>query len=296
MHVLIVGHKGQLGTELMHCLETGRNELGTIPDVYRGVKVTGADIDTLDITCQGAVLRFVEACQPDAIINCAAYTNVDGCESHEQDAFLANAIGPRNLAIAAEAVHAKLLHVSTDYVFDGTESSPRNEYDLPHPVSVYGKTKFLGETYVREFCKRWFIVRTAWLYGYYGKNFVKSIMKKCMDTGTATVVNDQFGNPTNAADLAYHLLKILATEEYGVYHCTGNGECSWYDFAKEIVRLSGIQATVLPCSSDVYQSPTKRPAYSALNHMMLKATVGDEMRPWQEALKCYFAHLQEESR
>lgn len=290
---MIVGHKGQLGTELCRQLESGISELGPIPAVYYGAKLCCVDIDTLDITDKNAVRTYVADCKPELILNCAAYTNVDGCESHEEEAFRANAIGPRNLAMAAEAVGAKLLHVSTDYVFEGTQPAPRCEYDIPHPISVYGKTKLAGEKYLKAFCSRWFVVRTAWLYGYYGKNFVKAILKKARETGQITVVNDQLGNPTNAADLAYHILKIAATEEYGVYHCTGKGECSWYEFASEIVRLSDLAATVTPCSSDDYPSPTKRPAHSALAHVMLCANVGDEMRPWQDALKYYMSHREE---
>ena len=290
MNVLLIGHRGQLGAELLRCLELGYSELGPIPAAYRGAEVIGADIDTLDMTDREAVLSFVREHRPDVIVNCAAYTNVDGCESHQDEAFLANAFGPRNLAIAAEETGAKLLHVSTDYVFDGIEPTPRSEYDLPNPISVYGKTKLLGETYVQAFCRKWFIVRTAWLYGYDGKNFVKAILKKAAETGHVTVVNDQFGNPTNAADLAHHILKIAATEEYGIYHCTGGGQCSWFAFAQKIVELSGIDARVFPCASSEYPSPTKRPAYSALEHRMLRCTVGDEMRDWLEALAYYMEH------
>ena len=190
-------------------------------------------------------------------------------------------------AIAAERVGAKLMHISTDYVFSGEGTRPWREYDQPCPVSVYGKTKLAGEQFVQTFSSRHFIVRTAWLYGYHGKNFVKAILKKARAEGKVTVVNDQRGNPTNAADLAYHMLKIAATEEFGVYHCTGNGECSWFDFASEILRLADFGAEALPCSSTEYPSPTKRPAYSSLDHMMLRATVGDEMRPWQGALESF---------
>ena len=222
------------------------------------------------------------------VINCAAYTNVDGCESHQDDAFRVNGIGSRNLAIACENVGAKLVHVSTDYVFKGDEATPRREYDVTNPVSVYGKTKNAGEEFVRQFCKKHFIVRTAWLYGYYGKNFVKTMVRLCNERGGATVVNDQHGNPTNAADLSHHLLKIAASEEYGTYHCTNNGECTWFEFAAEIARLAGFEGAMKPCTSDEYPTPTKRPAYSSLDNMMLRVTVGDEMRTWQDAIAAYF--------
>lgn len=287
MKIMITGCYGQLGRELKKIIESGYSELGAIPDVYRAAELDCIDIDTLDIADKAAVLSYVRECAPQLIINCAAYTNVDGCETHEDDAFKANAIGPRNLALAAESIGAKLLHVSTDYVFPGTDSSPRREYDIPYPVSVYGKTKLAGENAVRESCKKYFIVRTAWLYGYKGKNFVRTMQRVGREKSAITVVNDQRGNPTNAVDLAHHILKIATSEEYGVYHVTGNGECSWYDFACKIIEYSGIDAKVTPCTTAEYNSPTKRPEYSSLDHMMLRLTVGDEMRPWEEALRCF---------
>ena len=232
--------------------------------------------------------------EPDVIINCAAYTNVDGCESHTEDAFKVNALGPRNLAIAAQKVGAKLVHVSTDYVFSGKENGgvPLDESALPAPVSAYGRTKLLGEQYVRQFCPRSFVVRTAWLYSHTGKNFVFTMVNAGRKLGALTVVNDQLGNPTNAADLAHHLLKLAVSSEYGTYHCTGEGVCSWYDFACEIIRLSGVKATVAPCTSAEYAAAhpdaASRPAWSALENRMLACTVGNEMRPWQEALTEFF--------
>lgn len=282
---MIIGCNGQLGTELAAQLTSGLSELGAIPQIYRGISLTCLDVPQIDITNLETTIELVEQAHPEVIFNCAAYTNVDACETHEDDAYRVNALGARNLAIAAERVGAKLLHVSTDYVFSGDGTRPYREYDQPCPVSVYGKTKLAGERFVEAFSSRYFIVRTAWLYGYHGKNFVKAILNKARAEGKVTVVSDQRGNPTNAADLAYHMLKIAASEEYGVYHCTGNGECSWFEFAEEILRLAGFGATALPCTSAEYPSPTKRPAYSSLDHMMLRATVGDEMRPWQEAIR-----------
>jgi len=295
MKVLVIGHRGQLGTELLHCLKNGRSEIGSLPACFRGAEIEGVDIDTLDIADKAACEAYLFASKPDVVINCAAYTNVDGCESHPEEAYQGNAIGARNLAIAAEQINAKLIHLSTDYVFCGDEPSPRREYDRTNPVSVYGKTKLAGEEFVKSFCSRWFIVRTAWLYGYYGKNFVKTIVKKARETGQLRVVNDQFGCPTSATDLAHQIFKIAATDGYGVYHCTGNGQCSWFDFAQKIVTLAGIDAVVSPCASDDYPSPTKRPAYSVLDHMMLRITVGDDMRNWEIALEDYFTKWKEET-
>lgn len=292
MKILISGANGQLGTELRRVLEQGKSELGLLPYELLGAEVASYDVDTLDITKQTSCRRVLTTEKPDVVINCSAYTNVDGCESDQDAAFAVNAIGPRNLAICCEEIGAKLLHISTDYVFAGTEPAPRSEFDAPDPISMYGKTKLLGESYVREFCSRYFILRTAWLYGYAGKNFVKTMLRVGAEKGAVTVVDDQLGNPTNAADLAHHILKLAATSEYGVYHCTGEGSCSWYEFTKEIMALSGTNATVTPCTSEEYAAANpaaaRRPAYSALDNRMLRGTVGDEMRPWKEALACFF--------
>lgn len=296
MKVLVIGSNGQLGTELCKQLSSGISELGAIPAVYKDVEVFSADIPEIDITNQNSTIAYIEARTVDIVFNCAAYTNVDGCELHEDDAFRVNAIGARNLAIACERTKAKLLHVSTDYVFPGNGIRPYREDDQPNPISAYGRTKLAGEQNIIQFCSRWFIIRTAWLYGYYGRNFVKAILNKALSTGKVTVVNDQRGNPTNAADLAYHMLKIAVTTEYGIYHCTGTGECSWFDFAKSIVTQAQIAAEVVPCTSDDYPSPTKRPAYSSLEHMMLRLTVGDEMRSWEDALRCYIDNLEQQSK
>lgn len=289
---MITGSNGQLGRELAKNLANGYTELGPIPEELQGAQVVCVDVDEMDITNYDAVVDLVEELSLDVIFNCAAYTNVNGCETDSDTAFRVNALGARNLAMAAERFGAKLIHVSTDYVFSGEGNTPRSEWDLCDPQSVYGKTKYLGEQYVRDFCKRYFIVRTAWLYGYEGNNFVKTIMRIAREKGSATVVNDQFGNPTNAADLAHHLLKLAVTEQYGLYHCTGTGECSWYDFACKIVEYAGIPATVSPCTTAEYPTPAKRPAYSSLDNRMLRNTVGDEMRPWEEALRYFITHLE----
>jgi len=288
MKILITGAAGMLGTQVVCDLQRGYTELGTIPQSFVGAQLLLADLAELDITDKASCEKYMAENRPDVVINCAAYTNVDGCESHQEDAFKVNAIGARNLAIACENIGAKLVHVSTDYVFKGDEPTPRREYDITNPISVYGKTKNVGEEFVRRYCTKSFIVRTAWLYGYFGKNFVKTMVRLCNERGGASVVNDQHGNPTNAADLSHHLLKIADSEEYGTYHCTGNGECTWYEFAREIARLAGFEGVMKPCTSDEFPTPTKRPAYSSLDNMMLRVTVGDEMRHWKDALAAYF--------
>lgn len=292
--VLITGCKGQLGTEIQKQLRLGYSEIGSIPESLKHAEIVPIDLDTLDLSKLSEVKEYVRNVNPDIIINCAAFTNVDGCETNHDTAFQANALGPRNLALAAEECGAKLVHVSTDYVFDGKDNGqvPRDESDRPNPISAYGSTKLAGEEFVRAFCSRYFIVRTAWLYSYYGKNFVKTIVTAAKKTGALEVVNDQCGNPTNAADLAHELLQLADTAEYGLYHCTGEGICSWYDFASEIVKDAGIDATVAPISTEGYKQKhpqsADRPAWSALDNRMLRCTIGNEMRDWRTALEEFF--------
>lgn len=287
MKLLITGGKGQLGCELKSIIDRNSGHIGKLDHRYTDSECKFIDHHELDITNYSEVISYVGFFKPDVIINCAAYTNVDGCENDKDAAFKVNAIGPRNLAIACEKYGIKLLHISTDYVFNGEGTVPFKEYDIPQPVSVYGKTKLLGEQYVRENCSCYFIIRTAWLYGQWGKNFVYTIMKAAKEKGHLDVVDDQRGNPTYAEDLAYHMLKVILTDEYGIYHCTGTGECSWYDFACKIVEYSGIDCIVSPTTSDKINRAAKRPAYSSLDNMMLRVTSGDEMRPWQEALQSF---------
>ncbi len=297
MKILITGAKGQLGSELMKCFERGYSELGKPEILKLNNEVTGIDADELDITNNEAVKNLFKEKKFDAVINCAAYTNVDGCEENRELALNVNAIGARNLAEASEHSGAKLIHISTDYVFSGKSEIPRVEWDKCDPVSIYGNTKLLGEKYVMNFCGKYFIVRTAWLYGYNGKNFVKTILKAAKKNKKVKVVNDQKGNPTNAADLAHHLLKLLTTEDYGVFHGTGNGECSWFEFAEKIVEYSGIDAKVIPCSTKEYAmeypKTADRPKFSSLENMMFRITVGDEFRNWEEALKYFIGNYKD---
>jgi dTDP-4-dehydrorhamnose reductase len=291
MKILITGAKGQLGNELISIIKSGQAEIGKISDDVKKAEVIALDIDELDITNFNQVKEKVNEIRPDVVINCAAATNVDECESNEDFAFRVNSLGPKNLAVACEAVNSKLVQVSTDYVFSGTGNKALREYDSTNPYSVYGKTKLLGEKYVQQFSSKYFIVRTAWLYGSVGHNFVYTMLKLAKEKDRITVVNDQRGNPTSANDLAYHILKLIKTEEYGVYHCTGNGECTWYDFAKTIIELSGQKCEIKPCTSEEYKTPAKRPKYSSLDNMMLRNTVGDEMRDWKDAIQSFIRNL-----
>jgi len=291
MKILITGSKGQLGNELQEIIKSGRAEIDKVSDIIKESEVIALDVDELDITNLEQVKKKMNNLKPDVVINCAAATNVDGCEINEDFAFKVNSIGPRNLAIVSAEIGAKLVQVSTDYIFSGASDKPLTEYDLTGPYSVYGKTKLLGENYVRGFCSKYFIVRTAWLYGYVGHNFVYTMRKLGKEKDNINAVNDQMGNPTHANDLAYHILKLIQTEEYGIYNCTGKGECTWYDFAKMIIELSGEKCEVKPCTSEEYKTPAKRPEYSSLDNMMLRCTVGDEMRDWQDAIKSFINKL-----
>lgn len=294
MNILITGCNGQLGRTLTELLSRRGDE--AVPERFRKACVTGVDVGELDISDAEAVRHFFAGNTFDLILNCAAMTNVDDCETNHETAMRVNAVGARNLALAANASGGKILHVSTDYVFSGDSNSnrPYAEWDACTPNTVYGKSKLLGEQYVREACARSFIVRTAWLYGLSGNNFVKTIIKNAKEKGKLTVVDDQKGNPTNAADLALHILKIAATDYYGIYHCTGNGICSWYEFACEIVRLSGIPCDISPCATAEFPRPAPRPSWSALEHLMLRCTVGDEMRHWKDALKDFITTLKKD--
>jgi dTDP-4-dehydrorhamnose reductase len=291
MNILITGANGQLGTTLREMLAKMQCPLGEIPAAYQGAHLSCADVDTLDIADQDAVQTWVERERPDLILNCAAMTNVDGCETDRESAFAANCTGVANLAAAAQSVGAKLVHVSTDYVFAGDATTPYCEQDATAPKTVYGESKLAGEKEAIALCEKTFVVRTSWLYGLVGHNFVKTMRRLGRERDAITVVNDQRGNPTNAVDLAYHMLLLGVTEHYGVYHCTGEGECSWWEFACEIMRLSGLACTVKPCTSEEYPSKTPRPKYSSLRNLHLEQTVGNSMRPWQDALVEYIGQL-----
>lgn len=295
MKILITGCRGQLGTELQHQLSAEGCAIGPLPERLRKATVIPVDVDELDITDREATINYIRRHQPDTVINCAAFTNVDGCETARDAAFKVNAIGPRNLALACEKVNARLIHISTDYVFPAppTAASHWTSAPCPRRFRPTARRSCWG-TVCRALCRRHFIVRTAWLYSSYGKNFVKTMIRLGRTHDKITVVNDQLGNPTNAVDLAYHILKLAVSHDYGIYHCTGNGICSWYDFACAIMQGAGLSCKVEPVTSAEYAAANpasaSRPAWSALENRMLRCTVGDEMRDWQDALKDFFAN------
>lgn len=295
MKILITGANGQLGSELKRCLESMKAETGTIDERYRDALIDLPSHEQLDLSSEQSIAQWMSNHKYDLIINAAAYTNVDGCETHEAQALKVNALGPAVLARFANTQNAKMVHVSTDYVFRGNEAKPRTENDAICPVSAYGRSKYCGEVLVSNECHKTFIVRTAWVYGYKGKNFVKTMLRLAKNNGKISVVDDQCGNPTSANDLAYQILALALTEDYGIYHCTGSGVCSWYEFACAAVDLAHINCTKEPISTTEYKKrfpqSADRPAFSALCNDKLEQIVKHKMRPWQDALAVYIKNL-----
>ena len=282
--VLVTGCNGQLGRAIQ------KEYAGQVEFILTDV-AEGENITSLDITDIDAVMTLALDKKPDVIINCAALTNVDGCEKMWDLAYKINAIGPRNLAIAATTVGAKLVHVSTDYVFAGTERAPRTEFDEPNPISAYGKTKLEGEHFVRQFAEKFFILRTAWLYGD-GKNFVKTMVRASKTHDEVSVVCDQFGSPTSAVELAKMIHFLEGTDNYGIFHATCEGETNWADFTEAFYKKLGIKTKVNHITSQEYANmnpdAAKRPAYSKLDNYMLRLTTDQfAMANWEDALDVY---------
>ncbi|MDF2635739.1 MAG: rmlD 1 [Pelosinus sp.] len=272
LRILVTGANGQLGSEI----------------AKQGVEheLILTNRDSMDISDAKAVRQVFRAAKPDAVIHCAAYTNVDGAESDEDGAFRVNVVGSQNLAAACLEFQARMVQVSTDYVFDGNTDTSYREFDKTNPLTVYGRTKYQGEEIVREILGRHYIIRTAWLYGE-GNNFVRTMLKLSKTNDCIRVVQDQVGTPTSTVDLAKVIYKLLASDAYGTYHGTCQGQCSWYDFACEIFRQTGKEIKVMPVSTVEFPRPAKRPKHSVLDNYMLRMTVGDLMRDWREALKDY---------
>lgn len=275
--ILITGVNGQLG--------------GAVEQeaVARGLMVNGSDVDTLDITDAAAVDRWVGTHRPRALINCAAYTAVDDCEAHEEEAALINGAAVAHLAASCNRVDATLVHVSTDYVFDGTGNRPYNEHEATRPSSAYGRTKLIGEVEARG-ANRHLVVRTAWLYGRGGKNFVEAIRRQVeANAPELRVVADQRGCPTSCDDLAAALLDLVGADYSGIVHAVNSGETTWHGFACEIVRLLGSTIPVHPVSTDAFPRPAPRPAYSVLDTTLLEHLIERPMPTWEHALACYLA-------
>lgn len=286
--ILVTGCNGQLGRAI-------RKEYAASDVEFINTDVVeGEGVVSLDITDVDAVLKLVRAEKPDVIINCAAHTNVDKCEEQWDFAYKINAIGPRNLSIAATEADAKMIHVSTDYVFEGNGTRPYTEFDAPNPVSAYGKTKLEGENFVKEFAKKHFILRTAWLYGD-GKNFVKTMLALAENHDELNVVCDQVGTPTSAVELAKMIHYLEGTENYGTFHATCEGDTNWADFAEAIFKRAGKNVKVNHVTSKQYKemnpASANRPAYSILEDYMIKLTSDFVMADWQDALDVYMKEL-----
>lgn len=273
--VLITGCNGQLGRAL--------NELLRDSDV----EIINTDVSELDICDLEQVRRLLAEKRPDTIINCAAHTAVDKCETDVENAQKINGLGPKNLATAAKEIDAQMVQVSTDYVFSGDADIPYTEEDAPCPQSVYGSTKLEGEQAVASILERYYIVRTAWLYGD-GNNFVKTMLRLAETRDEITVVNDQYGSPTSALELARMILHIVDSGEYGIYHGTCEGIASWYEFACKIFSLAGVNINVVPVTTEEYPaSVAKRPAYSVLENKKLNSQGSYRMKQWEDALEEY---------
>lgn len=275
MKIIVAGCNGQLGRAVAKELRK-----------YKSYEIIGCNSNTLDISELESVMAKVREVRPYAIINCAAYTKVDDSETNMDRAVAVNAIGARNLAIASAEHHAKLIHVSTDYVFDGQKKSPYTEFDIPNPQGVYAKTKYEGEKFVEKFADKYFIFRTSGLYGE-GHNFVRTMLEKAKKGKEISVVNDQITTPTSAIELAKCICSMLSTDNYGIFHATCEGACSWADFAKEIFTIMNIPIKIVEIDSATYGSNVERPNYSVLENYMLKLTHGYIFPEWQLALRDY---------
>lgn len=271
----ITGCNGQLGRAFNMLLADEKD-----------IVIKNTDVDTLDITDEIQVMEKVVAFQPTVILNCAAHTAVDACEQDRDNAYRINALGAENLAKAAEKSGAVMVQVSTDYVFPGDADTPYVETSPTGPQSVYGETKLAGERAVQEICSRYYIVRTAWLYGD-GKNFVRTMLNLSQTHDTLTVVCDQLGSPTSAMELARMILHILPSGEYGIYHGTCEGEVTWDDFARTIFKKKGISTDVKSVTSEEYNAAAKRPAYSVLENAKLNSMGSYRMKHWEDALDEY---------
>jgi dTDP-4-dehydrorhamnose reductase len=281
MKILITGANGQLGTDLCQSLQH-----------FEIIPLTHSDIEISDMN---SVKQVFNKHKPDTILNTAAYVHVDDCETEQDKSFLINALGARNVAVVAQELGAKLMHISTDYVFGGQSEPhtiPYTEFDTPIPLSVYGKSKLAGESFVRHLCPRHFIIRTSGLFGIAGAsgkggNFVETMLKLAKERDELRVVNDQVFSPTYTRDLAQKIAQLINTEYYGIFHITNKGSCSWYEFAREILKQAGLKTPVIPITSDEYPQKASRPRFSVLDDYHLRLLGMDDMRTWQEALKDY---------
>jgi len=276
MRIVVTGAKGMLGRDLVEVI-SGRFE------------VMGIDIEEADITDLNSIRKATSERKPGFLIHCAAYTDVDGCEVETDLAYRINVVGTRNVAKCASEFDIPILYISTDFVFDGGKESPYREYDQPGPISEYGYMKLAGEYFVRRLSRKSYIVRTAWLYGLHGRNFVATVLDLARRETTLRVVNDQVGSPTYTRDLSGKLSELIeARAEYGIYHITNSGSCSWFDFAGRILENSGLRGITLePISTAESGRAASRPSNSVLENRALRLEGLKPLRPWEEALSEY---------
>lgn len=271
MKILLTGCNGQLGTDLRLVCE--------------GVHEVVAHDTDLDITDRSAVAERVAEVRPDLLINAAAYNDVDAAEDNDLLAYRVNALGPQNLALACQATGVPLMHISTDFVFNGEATAPYTEFDRPDPRSVYAKSKYAGEQYVSGLLDRYYLVRTSWLFGVAGRNFVKTIIRRGREQTGVRVVDDQMGCPTYSRDLAAKLLEIAATGAYGYYHVSNSGNCTWNRFARDIYILMGIKTRVYMISTRDLARPAPRPRFSVMRGLALEMQGIEPMRHYHEAVE-----------
>lgn len=285
MKVFVTGSAGQLGQDLMLLLHG------------QDYEVLGCDRQEMDITDLDQCLEVIGGFGPDVVLHCAAHTAVDAAESDVDAAYLINATGSRNVALATEKAGAKLVYISTDYVFGGRGTQPYHEYDNTDPQSIYGKSKRAGEILVQSLSSKFFIVRTSWVYGKYGSNFVKTMLKLGQEKQVLQVVEDQKGSPTYTVDLARFLLELIKTEKYGVYHASNSEFCTWYEFTQAIFAEAeetlGLKFTAKlePCTTEQFPRPAPRPRNSMLEHLAIRTNGFQDIRPWREGLRDFLLEL-----
>ena len=279
MKILLLGHKGMLGSDLLTQMRLHH-------------EVVGMDQDEINITSASDCAKAIEDTAPQIVINAAAYTNVDACESAKEDCFAVNAEALQNIATSCQNKNIRIVHFSTDYVFNGSESSPYKEDENCDPINTYGASKLAGEKYLQSLAQNYIIIRTAWLYGANGKNFVRTILEKAKTTPKLTVVDDQIGSPTHTKDLAAAVDHLIEKNAQGIFHVTNRGSCSWYQFAVKILQEAGIDdVEVIPIKSDQLVRAAKRPANSVMSMQKFIATTGKAMQPWQLGLKDYLESM-----
>jgi len=281
MKVLLTGAEGMLAKDITPYLS------------QRGHEVLALPHSKLDISDLETVKDTANSFEPDLIINCAAYTKVDEAEREEHRALMINGFGVHNLCLICQERDIPLVHFSTDYVFDGAKESPYTIYDEPNPISAYGRSKLLGEKNVLWLLSKFYLIRTSWLFGLYGKNFIETMLELGRKQKQISVVNDQKGCPTWTQQLAQAVVDLIETKRYGVYHITNSEPTTWFDFAGEILHLSNMDIEVLPITSDKFPRPAKRPQNSVLDSFPLSQVIGREMPSWREALKEYLSQRKE---